>query len=299
MSFRKINVTNLDTLTVNLSDSLILMNQSLDSTDTGFLAYKTATELTGLIRDSQDSHYYLIESYTGSVDTNNIDPLDASITLGDLNLQSLTTNAIYGTGNGTILVGNQINLGTNRIINIGAPLLNNDAATKIYVDTEVSNAIQTAIATIVDSAPETLDTLNEIAAALGDDPTFLASISNTVDNLATVATSGSYNDLTDTPVSIVQTTTNTTDQTLIFSFAHSSYKSARITASIDDGTDVTTADVVIASNGTVASISVYGITNTNSTLATFDVSVSGADVNVYATAASAVLTTFNMVVSLV
>jgi len=46
----------------------------------------------------------------------------------------------------------------------GAPTSNLHAATKAYVDTEVAG--------IVDSAPATLDTLNELAAALGDDPNF-------------------------------------------------------------------------------------------------------------------------------
>jgi len=36
----------------------------------------------------------------------------------------------------------------------------------------------TAIANILDAAPETLDTLNELAAALGDDPTFATTVSN-------------------------------------------------------------------------------------------------------------------------
>ena len=45
-------------------------------------------------------------------------------------------------------------------------------ATETYVDTEVSN--------LVDSAPGTLDTLNELAAALGDDPSFATTVSNSI-----------------------------------------------------------------------------------------------------------------------
>lgn len=81
-----------------------------------------------------------------------------------------------------------------------------------------------AVADLVDSAPETLDTLNELAEALGDDPNFATTMTtalagkvdkvsgkglSTEDyttaektklaNLATVATTGSYNDLTDKP----------------------------------------------------------------------------------------------------
>ena len=45
-------------------------------------------------------------------------------------------------------------------------------ATTSYVDTAVSN--------LVDSAPTTLDTLNELAAALGDDPNFATTVTNSI-----------------------------------------------------------------------------------------------------------------------
>ena len=54
----------------------------------------------------------------------------------------------------------------------GAPTSNLHAATKAYVDTEVSN--------LVDSAPSTLDTLNELAAALGDDANFSTTVTNSI-----------------------------------------------------------------------------------------------------------------------
>ena len=65
--------------------------------------------------------------------------------------------------------------------------------------------VQNKIAEVVNSAPGTLDTLNELAQALSNDPNFATTMAtelgkkaNTA-NLATVATSGSYNDLSDTP----------------------------------------------------------------------------------------------------
>lgn len=45
-------------------------------------------------------------------------------------------------------------------------------ATESYVNTQVSN--------LVDSSPETLNTLNELAAALGDDPNFATTVSNQI-----------------------------------------------------------------------------------------------------------------------
>ena len=43
-----------------------------------------------------------------------------------------------------------------------------------------SSDITTAISNLVDSAPTTLDTLNELAAAIGDDPNFATSISTSI-----------------------------------------------------------------------------------------------------------------------
>jgi len=52
------------------------------------------------------------------------------------------------------------------------PTTNLGAATKQYVDTEISG--------LVDSAPATLDTLNELAAALGDDANFSTTVTNSI-----------------------------------------------------------------------------------------------------------------------
>jgi hypothetical protein len=75
-----------------------------------------------------------------------------------------------------------------------------------YTSTQVDSAISTAVNSILDGAPELLDTLNEIAAAVGDDPNFITTINSAVNlkansaDLAVVATSGSYTDLSNVPV---------------------------------------------------------------------------------------------------
>ena len=55
---------------------------------------------------------------------------------------------------------------------------NNSIATESYVTTAISN--------LVDSAPTTLDTLNELAAALGDDPNFATTVTNSLAAKASV-----------------------------------------------------------------------------------------------------------------
>ena len=61
---------------------------------------------------------------------------------------------------------------TGSLVLSGDPSVNLGAATKQYVDTE--------LAALVDSAPTTLDTLNELAAALGDDPNFATTVTNSI-----------------------------------------------------------------------------------------------------------------------
>jgi hypothetical protein len=108
-----------------------------------------------------------------------------------------------------------INFGNRKLAAVDDPTADQDAATKAYVDTKV--------ASLVDSAPAALDTLNELAAALGDDANFATTTSTALGNrlrvdtaaqgltstqksnaktnlgLATVASTGAYSDLTGTP----------------------------------------------------------------------------------------------------
>ena len=77
--------------------------------------------------------------------------------------------------------------------------------TDAYTKTETDSIVSTAVSNLVGDAPEVLDTLSELADAIGDDANFLTTLNtnialkaNTAD-LATVATTGSYNDLADQP----------------------------------------------------------------------------------------------------
>ena len=63
-----------------------------------------------------------------------------------------------------------------KITNLQTADTNNLKAAKDYTDTKV--------AAFVDSAPEALDTLNELAAALGDDPNFAATMATNLGNKA-------------------------------------------------------------------------------------------------------------------
>jgi hypothetical protein len=54
-------------------------------------------------------------------------------------------------------------------------------------DTELSSAISTAISNLIDTAPDALNTLNEIAAAINDDASYAATITTALGNKAPIA----------------------------------------------------------------------------------------------------------------
>jgi len=122
-------------------------------------------------------------------------PTIADIDVGELAI-NLVDKRLYANNNGTI-----IEIGTNATaqtagtltvtgvstldsgsvtgnwsvggtLSIQPPVNNTDAATKKYVDDKV--------AAVLDGAPELLDTLNELAAALGDDPDFVTTITDSI-----------------------------------------------------------------------------------------------------------------------
>lgn len=64
--------------------------------------------------------------------------------------------------------------------NSSVPVTNGVAAITVPNNFVTSADVATAIANLVDSAPATLDTLNELAAALGDDPNFATTVTNMI-----------------------------------------------------------------------------------------------------------------------
>ena len=128
--------------------------------------------------------------------------------IAESNSNSYTNNAIAaidypvdsvnGKSGAVSLTTSDIAEGTNLYYTDGRVstyLTTNNYATQSYADTAASTAesnansyADSAIAALVNAAPETLDTLNELAAALGDDPNYATTIStalgqkfNTVD----------------------------------------------------------------------------------------------------------------------
>jgi len=87
-------------------------------------------------------------------------------------------------------------------------------------------------------------------------------------------------------------TTTTTSQTSIATYAVADYTAMELTIVADDSTDRTITKLLVVHNGTTASATQYGEVNTNAALATYDVDVSGGNVRLLATPASATSTDF-------
>lgn len=70
------------------------------------------------------------------------------------------------------------------------------ATTTTWSSTKITSAINAAVAALVDGAPELLDTLNELAAALGDDENFATSVNTAIAAAETgaVTTANAYTD---------------------------------------------------------------------------------------------------------
>ena len=61
------------------------------------------------------------------------------------------------------------------------------ATTTTWSSSKIDSAIDAAVTALVDGAPGLLDTLNELAAALGDDENFATSIATSITNAQTAA----------------------------------------------------------------------------------------------------------------
>jgi hypothetical protein len=118
----------------------------------------------------------LVGPLTGSV-TGNTAGTHTGAVVGNVT-GDVTGNVTASSGTSTfnnVTVNGTLNMDATTaatITNLTNPTNAQDAATKAYVDTSVAN--------LIDSAPGALDTLNELAAALGDDAAFSTTITNSI-----------------------------------------------------------------------------------------------------------------------
>jgi hypothetical protein len=106
-----------------------------------------------------------------------------------LSYQGAITLTVTGTSGAATLVGNTLNIPTYTLVGLGGQAALSGtgfvkiSGTTISYDTSTyatETYVGTAIANLVDSSPSTLDTLNELAAALGDDPNFATTVATSI-----------------------------------------------------------------------------------------------------------------------
>ena len=92
MAFRGIQTTNIISTDVGLTDPLLILNKSGDSTtDVGFLGKIGPITYAGLVKDSATNEFLLLGAITLSPNTvNDVSALDASIVKGDISVGTLT-----------------------------------------------------------------------------------------------------------------------------------------------------------------------------------------------------------------
>lgn len=147
-------------ITVSANYNLSINNTNTTSTFTDFMFRKNGTNAASFGFNNSTNEGYAW-SYSGSsfkIGTNNTKRIDIGvdgtidcltndiITTGTINAKTGTLRANnIGTFDSVALVSEkQINMSNNNIINVATPINNNDAANKLYVDTQ-SNSIATLI----------------------------------------------------------------------------------------------------------------------------------------------------------
>ena len=135
--------------------------------------------------NADDLVYIASTSDSGSTYESKAIKIETTITLINDLFSSVASGTDLGTFNGSTLSDNA---------SVKTALQELETA----LETEASDratAISTAVSNLIDSAPGTLDTLNEIAAALNDDPALATTLTNLINANEThidnnVATSG-------------------------------------------------------------------------------------------------------------
>lgn len=142
------------------TDSQTLTNKKLTSPEilgSGIIfegATADAFETTLTVVDPTADRTITLPNATGTV---TLDGVASTLTSKNLSSATLATDLAAG---------------GYKVTGLGTPSANTDAATKAYVDTQVSN--------LVDAAPGALDTLNELAAAINDDASFSTTVTNSI-----------------------------------------------------------------------------------------------------------------------
>lgn len=148
-------------------------------------------------------------------------------------LQMGTGKKITSADANAVVFGDKVDMDNNQIINIALPTADGHAASKKYVDDKFDD--------VLGGAPAALDTLNELANALGDDANFAGSVTTALATKATIT----YVDA-EIATAISSANTNTTNVTGALDTRVTTLESTTATNS----SNITTLQGSVASNAT-------------------------------------------------
>jgi len=161
------------TLTANTSLVAATADINAGTIDGAVIGGSSAQAITGT---TVTSTVGFVGGLTGNV-TGNTAGTHTGAVVGNVT-GNLTGNVTASTGTSSfndVTINGGLNMDASSaatITNLTSPTNAGDAATKGYVDTSISN--------LVASAPGVLDTLDELAAALGDDANFATTVTNSI-----------------------------------------------------------------------------------------------------------------------
>jgi hypothetical protein len=190
--------------------SLYIDGQKVLQSDSGTIVFKADADQGMTIRTEG----------SGVLTLQSPNPLAIAATL-----QMAAGKKITDASGTAVVFGDKIDADFNQIVNVGAPSANAHAATKYYVDEAISN--------LVNGAGAALDTLNELAAALGNDANFSTTISTQLATKATV-------------VALDAEVTRATAAEGVNAAAISDEISARVTAISNEASARTSADATLS-----------------------------------------------------
>ena len=226
----------------------------------------------------------VLESHSGTINVTADE--DQSLTVktsgtGVLTLQSASTVNFAGnlqmssgsaisSNDGTVTFSDKVDLDNNQMINLGTPTDVGHAATKGYVDQEVAN--------LINGAPGALDTLNELANALGDDANFASTVAT---DIATINTNASG---MQAQITTLQSDVASNDADIVA--INSSVTALQASASTAS-TDITALQTATQTNATDIAANATAVTNAISTAsADATAKANAAEANAIATAAT-------------
>lgn len=136
-------------------------------------------EVTYWIDLSTDANGNVIKSYTGNdwLPVNYLTNIDTDQSVEIKKLKQEIANEVNRAKQAEQKLTNDLNGKANKSTTLAGYGIN-DAYTKLETDAKAIEIAQAECARLVASAPETLNTLDEIAAALGNDPNFATTITN-------------------------------------------------------------------------------------------------------------------------